>query len=277
VPDCDRQEETVRSRAQFKAHPIHPALIPFPFAFLTAAPLFDLAGHVWGRAELWATSGHLIVAGVGTGLLAAIPGAIDYVYAVPPKSSGKTRAATHALLNVAALALFAIAWTLRAEGPPPAISLGLEVLGAAMLVYSGLLGGTLVIRNMIGVDHRFADAGKWKEAAFTAKPGEPIEVADVDELKEDQMMLLRVNGRRIALARTEQGYAAFDDHCTHRGGSLAGGVLIGGTVQCLWHGSQFDVATGRVACGPAPKSIGVYHVEEKRGKVWLTVSRRAAG
>ncbi len=267
----------MRSTAQIQAHPIHPALIPFPFAFLTAAPLFDIAGHLWQRGALWTTAGHLIVAGIAAGLLAAVPGVIDYACAVPPASSGKKRAAKHGLLNVTALVLFAVAWGLRgADGPPPGASLGLELLGAAVLAYSGLLGGTLVIRNMIGVDHRYADAGKWKEASFTARAGETIQVADVEDLKDDQMMLLRVNGRRIALARTEKGYAAFDDRCTHRGGSLAGGVLIGGTVQCLWHGSQFDVATGRVACAPAKKPIDVYTIEEKRGKVWLTLSGRSS-
>jgi nitrite reductase/ring-hydroxylating ferredoxin subunit/uncharacterized membrane protein len=262
----------VRSRAHIKAHPIHPTLIPFPLAFLIAAPLFDLAGRLWGRADLWTTAGHLILAGIATGLIAAVPGSIDYLYAVPPHSSGKKRATKHAVLNVAALATFAVAWALRGPGPPAAASLGLELLGAAMLAYAGLLGGTLVIRNMVSVDHRYAGAGKWAEAAFTARPGESIEVADIDDLQPDQMKLLRVNGRRIALARTAEGYVAFDDHCTHRGGSLAGGVLIDGTVQCLWHGSQFDVTTGKVACGPAEKSIAIHAVEEKRGKVWLKLN-----
>lgn len=263
----------MRSRAQIKAHPIHPTLIPFPLAFLIAAPLFDIAGHLWDRAEFWTTSSHLILAGIAAGLLAAIPGTIDYVYAVPPESSGKKRATKHALLNVAALILFAIAWTLRGpDDAPGAAPLGLELLGAAMLVYSGLLGGTLVIRNMVSVDHRYAGAGKWSEATFTARPGESIEVADADDLQPDQIRLLRVNGRRIALARTADGYVAFDDRCSHRGGSLAGGVMIDGTVQCLWHGSQFDVATGKATCGPAEKPIAVYPVEEKRGKVWLTLN-----
>jgi nitrite reductase/ring-hydroxylating ferredoxin subunit/uncharacterized membrane protein len=260
----------MRSHAQFKAHPIHPALIPFPFAFLTAAPLFDLAGLFFGSPQLLTTAGHLIVAGIGAGILAAIPGAIDYHYSVPPESSGKKRAARHGLLNVTALLLFGVAWGLRgADGSPATASLALEILGAVILGYSGTLGGTLITRNMISVDHRYANTGRWKEASFDARKGETIEVADVDELEEDQMKLLRVNGRRIVLARTADGYSAFDDSCTHRGGSLAGGVLIGGTVQCLWHGSQFNVATGQVACGPAKKSISVYALEEKRGKVWL--------
>lgn len=262
--------EAVRSRAQIKAHPVHPTLVPFPFALLTSALLFDVAGRIWDSPPLWTTAGHLTVAGIAMGLLAAIPGAIDYVYAVPPESSGKKRATKHAVLNVAALILFGIAWTLRGDdGSPGAASIGLEIIGAAALIYAGLLGGTLVIRNMVGVDHRHADGGRWMEASFDAKAGETIEVADDDELKKDQMKLLRVNGRRLVLARTADGYSVFDDRCTHRGGSLAGGVLIGGTVQCLWHGSQFDATTGRVTCGPAKQPVEVYRVEQKRGKVWL--------
>jgi nitrite reductase/ring-hydroxylating ferredoxin subunit len=83
------------------------------------------------------------------------------------------------------------------------------------------------------------------------------------------MKLLRVGGKRIVLARTEDGYVAFDDRCTHRGGSLAGGVMMCGTVQCLWHGSQFDVATGVVKGGPAKTNIAVYRVAEENGNVKL--------
>lgn len=263
----------MRSRASFQAHPIHPALIPFPFAFLEGAVLFDAAGLLLRRPELSATASHLMVAGVAAGLIAAIPGIIDYIYTVPPDSSGKRRATKHGLGNVIALTLFAIAWWLRPPAaPPPAAALVLELLGGALLLYAAYLGGVLVSRNMISVDHRYADTGKWKEATFDdvkVGAGEPLEVADGEELKEDQMKLLRVNGHRIVLARTADGYSAFDDSCTHRGGSLAGGVLIDGTVQCLWHGSQFDVATGEVSCGPAKRKIKIYRVEEKRGKVWL--------
>jgi nitrite reductase/ring-hydroxylating ferredoxin subunit len=203
-----------------------------------------------------------------------VPGVIDYIYAVPPASSGRQRATKHALSNVAALLLFAIAWSLRDAGA--AASAGVfvvELAGAGLLVYAGLLGGTLVTRNLVSVDHRYANAGRWSEAAFTAKPGERIEVADVEDLKVDQMKLLRVNGRRIVLAKNADGHVAFEDRCSHRGGSLAGGVLIDGTVQCLWHGSQFDTATGKVACGPAGKRIDVFDVQEQRGKVWLVVPR----
>jgi nitrite reductase/ring-hydroxylating ferredoxin subunit len=85
------------------------------------------------------------------------------------------------------------------------------------------------------------------------------------------MKLVHVNGKRIVVAKTEQGYAAFDDSCTHRGGSLADGVMICGTVQCPWHGSQFDVKTGNLKAGPAKEKINTFNVTEEGGKVYLAI------
>ena len=261
----------MRSRASIKAHPIHPSLIPFPFAFLTGAVLFDAAGLATGYDSLGATGSHLTLAGIAAGLVAAVPGVVDFFYTVPPNSSGKKRAAKHGIANVAALLLFGASWLLRADfAQPSAASLAVGAFGAACLIYAGYLGGTLVTRNMISVDHRYANAGKWQEMDISGTAGQPIVVADADDLKAGQMKLLRVNGKRIVLARTGEGYTAFDDGCTHRGGSLAGGVLIDATVHCLWHGSQFDVTTGKVSCGPAKKPIRAYEVKETRnGEVQL--------
>lgn len=261
----------MRSQAHFKAHPLHPALIPFPFAFLCGAFGFDLLGWTTGQPSLWQTGAHLTVAGIAAGLFAAVPGIVDYVYTVPPRSSGKARATRHGLTNAAALALFAAAWLLRADdGAPTMTSLTIELAGTAALMYAGWLGGTLVGRNLISVDHRYAQAGTWQEADFTARAGEPLTVGSADDLAEGQMKLLHINGHRIVLARTSDGYAAFDDRCSHRGGSLAGGVLIGNTVQCLWHGSQFDTGNGEVRCGPATQRIRVYEVKQtKNGQVLI--------
>ena len=226
---------------------------------------------------MWTTGAYLTIAGIASGLLAAIPGAIDYLYTVPPASSGKKRATRHAVGNVLALSLFAGGFALRGEGwQPGAGTLFLELLGGCALAYSGYLGGTLVTRNLISVDHRYAQTGKWQDESYTARAGESLVVGHVDDLKENQMKLLRVNGRRLVLGRTADGYSVFDDHCTHRGGSLAGGVMICGTVQCLWHGSQFDVQTGAVKCGPAKKAIRAYEVkEQKNGQLLLVVVPRA--
>lgn len=259
----------MKSYAQIKGHPIHPALITFPFAFLVGALVCDAAGWWAGRVEWTFTGRHLIALGVVSGLIAAVPGLLDFWKRVPAGSSAYARAVRHALANVAALALFAAAWWLRRDAGLTPVALALEVLGALTLAYSGSLGGTLVTRNLISVDHRHANAGKWTEARFTTPDASPLVIARADDLDEGQMKLVIVNGHRIALARTARGFAAVDDGCTHRGGSLADGVCIGDTVQCLWHGSRFDVKSGEVACGPAKKKIRAYEVRQKDGNVLL--------
>jgi nitrite reductase/ring-hydroxylating ferredoxin subunit/uncharacterized membrane protein len=268
----------MRSTASIKGHPIHPALIPFPMAFLFGAFGFDVAGRVAGRQEWWTTGSQLAIAGIVMALVAAVPGFIDYFRTVPPRSSGKRRATVHMMANLTVVALFVIATVVRstagAGSPPGTLPLALEGLAVALLAVGGWLGGTLAYRNEIGVDVRYARAGTWREARVDAMPGERVPVASFDELQPDQMKLLRVRGRRVVLARTEQGYVAFDDHCTHRGGSLAGGAMICGTVQCPWHGSQFDARTGAVRAGPAKTPIGVYRVEESGGQVFLLVDKQ---
>lgn len=263
----------MKSKAIAMGHPLHPMLIPFPLAFLTGALLFDAAGTFFTVPAWWTTGGHLLLAGIVTALLAAVPGIIDYVYTVPPKSSGKTRATKHMLINLCAVALFGVALWIRdgAASRPGLAGLGLELAGFLLLTIGGYMGGTLVTRNLIGIDHRYARAGKWREQAIKAQKGHPVVVAQADELQIDQMKLLRVGSSRIVLARTETGYVAFDDRCTHRGGSLAGGVMACGTVQCLWHGSRFDVVSGDVRNGPAEAKIATYRVTEDGDAISLTL------
>jgi uncharacterized membrane protein/nitrite reductase/ring-hydroxylating ferredoxin subunit len=263
----------MRSKANYRSHPIHPVLVPFPLAFLIGAFGFDVLGVVTANEAWWRTGGYLALIGIATALIAAVPGFIDYFYTVPPNSTGKQRATRHLLVNLSAVALFASAAVLRG-GPArePAIALLLiELIAVGLLAAGGWMGGVLVGRNMISIDHRYAGAGKWQEKTVSARAGESFEAARADELAVDQMKLLRTSAGRVVLARTETGWVAFDDHCTHRGGSLAGGAMICGTVQCPWHGSQFDAATGAVRAGPAQEAIRTYAVEERDGIVHVTL------
>jgi uncharacterized membrane protein/nitrite reductase/ring-hydroxylating ferredoxin subunit len=259
----------MKSRASLKSHPLHPILVSFPIAFFMGTLGFDLAGLVKENTAFTQTAFYLEIAGILFGLLAAIPGIIDFVFVVPPKSSGKKRAAKHGLTNITLVILFTIAWFYRQRADAqPFVYVGLEIGGSALLVFAGWMGGTLVYRNQIGVDPRYAGAGKWKEI-YIDKEDEAIEIASLDELQLNQMKLVHIKSKRIVVGRTEQGYVAFDDRCTHKGGSLAGGAMICGTVQCPWHGSQFDVQTGTVKAGPAKDNIQVYTLTEKNGKVYL--------
>jgi uncharacterized membrane protein/nitrite reductase/ring-hydroxylating ferredoxin subunit len=262
----------MKSKANVKSHPLHPILVNFPIAFFTGTLLFEAIGVATGRGDLNHVAYYLEIGGIGFGLLAAVPGFIDFLYTVPPKSSGKKRAAKHGLLNVTVVILFSIALFMRRQPDTSVyLLLVLELVGVILLSIAGWLGGTLVYRNEIGVDVRYAGAGKWKEISVEQGAG-PVEIAGSNELKPNQMKLIRFGNKRIVLGRTETGHVAFEDHCTHKGGSLAGGAMICGTVQCPWHGTQFDVNTGQVKAGPGREPINVYPVTESNGKVFLTLA-----
>jgi nitrite reductase/ring-hydroxylating ferredoxin subunit len=196
---------------------------------------------------------------------------IDFIFTVPPKSTGKKRAAKHGLTNITMVLFFAAALFFRLNATTSFfIVITLEFIGWILLGFAGWLGGTLVSRNQIGIDIRYAGAGKWSEEYLSATDGE-VEITDAGNIKMNQMKLIIVNGERIVIANTESGYMAFSDHCPHRGGSLAGGAMICGTVQCPWHGSQFNVSTGDVKAGPATEKIQVYPLLQKNGKLYLTI------
>lgn len=257
----------MKSKAHIKGHPLHPILVVFPIAFFTGTLVFDILGYITSDFVYWQVGNYMQLAGIIGAFVAAIPGVVDFLYTVPPKSSAKSRAAKHGLLNTTVLLLFIIAYFSRGD-EASLLVLAIEAIGVVLLVIAGWMGGTLIHRNQIGVNPRYAHAGKWKEAYFKQSAG-LVEVADLDELKVDQMKLLHFSGKRIVLGRTTNGYVAFDDRCTHKGASLAGGPMICGTVQCPWHGSQFDVETGAVKAGPADQKIAVYKVEERNEKVYV--------
>ncbi len=261
----------MKSKVHYKSHPLHPMLIAFPVSFFMGTLLFHITGWVLDKPGLLTTAYYLNIAGIGFGLLAAIPGLIDFIYTVPPKSSGKKRAAQHGIINVTMLLIFTSAFFYRRNTDiNHYILLLIETIGAALLGVAGWMGGTLVYRNQIGIDHRYANAGKWNAEYFDQQNGAVV-VATNDELKVNAMKLLHFKNKRIVLARTDQRYVAFDDKCTHRGGSLADGSLACNTVQCPWHGSQFDVITGMLKAGPATEGIHVYEVKETEDKVMVVL------
>jgi uncharacterized membrane protein len=210
----------MRSRAHIKTHPLHPILVAFPIAFFTGTPVFDILAFA-GNDEYFAhIAYYLLISGIAMALIAAVPGAIDFLYTVPPASSAKKRAGRHAVLNLCMVALFGASLIYRTgiESQAPGLIITLDGAGFILMNVAGWLGGTLVHRNQIGVDPRYAFAGKWRKKNREPENGK-VRLDNLEDLERDQMMLAHVSGKRIVIARVEDGYVAFDDRCTHKGGS----------------------------------------------------------
>jgi uncharacterized membrane protein len=142
----------MKSTAHVYGHPIHPMLIPYPFALLTSAVGFDVASRMTGRNTWSRTAAHLTDAGLGCALAAALPGVIDYFGSLPAGSAARRTATRHALSNVSALLCFTLARASRQDDRHlPASGLALAILGTGLLSIGGWLGGQLVYHEGVGV------------------------------------------------------------------------------------------------------------------------------
>ena len=98
-----------------------------------------------------------------------------------------------------------------------------------------------------------------------------VKVAKTDEIVPGQGKMIEVGGKKIALFNVEGSFHAIDDTCTHRGGPLSEGSLVGNEVTCPFHGARFDVTTGAVLGPPAPQGVARYNVRVESGDIEVEV------
>lgn len=144
----------MESRAKVAGHPLHQMLIVFPLGLLATSVVFDFIYRANGNGRLADASYYMIAAGVIGGLLAAVPGVIDWL-AIPANTRAKAIGLWHAIGNVIVLLCFSVSWIIRNNNDttaPTNAALAMSVLGALLAVVTGWLGGELVDRLGIGVD-----------------------------------------------------------------------------------------------------------------------------
>ena len=89
-------------------------------------------------------------------------------------------------------------------------------------------------------------------------------VADESKNITDQPLKKKMLGQNFVLFRDSKGKVkCLSDVCIHRGGSLAGGKMVGDCIQCPYHGWHFD---GEGSCKRIP-SIGKEAKIPKRAKI----------
>lgn len=143
-----------RSTAQIGGHPVHPMLIPFPITCLVGAFVTDLLFLNTGDSGFAHASQWLIGFGIGTALLAATFGLIDYMGDDRIRRLGT--ALQHMIANVSAVVVSIINFAVRLENPTDVGSLGVYLSGAVVLIllYSGWLGGHLVYHHGVAVQDK---------------------------------------------------------------------------------------------------------------------------
>ena len=122
----------------------------------------------------------------------------------------------HGLLNIAATTLFAVSLAKRnRRGRNTARTLA--AVGYAVAFASAYLGGHLVYRKQIGVNH----------AIGNTPPEDWTPVLDDNELADAEPRRAEAGGARILLVRRAGEVYAIGEVCSHLGGPLAEGELQG--------------------------------------------------
>src|SRR5690349_19933474 len=113
-----------------------------------------------------------------------------------------------------------------------------------------------------------------QEQASPSGPDLTLGVTDADF--KDGKLLGHVADAEVLLVRSGSEIFAVDAHCTHYGGPLAEGLVIGGSIRCPWHHACFDLRSGEAVRAPATFSLNCWEVEKKDGRICVREKRRPA-
>ena len=91
------------------------------------------------------------------------------------------------------------------------------------------------------------------------------------DLRKNLPRRITIDGKPVAVVRTDEGVFAVSDVCSHAEVSLSEGEVSGCAIVCWLHGSRFDLRTGEPTGLPATEPVPVYPVEVRDGEIYLPV------
>src|SRR5438445_87271 len=226
-------------------HPLHPVLTDVPIGAWTTALVFDALdarGRRWPwRSVLQRRADDAIVLGIVGAVGAALAGLTDWQHT---GGTARRTGFAHATLNTLALGLYVGSLAMRRRGARRA-GRSLAGAGFGVLLASAYLGGRLVYREHIGVDHAQRDepngfARAVREADL--REGQPVR-ADVGGV---QVEVSAVDGRQPHPARTEDS----QDVAVGEERDVAGDALDALDQPARAHAHLLDGLTLRNRCRP---------------------------
>jgi len=242
-------------------HPLHSVLTDVPIGSWTAAAVFDAVEEATGDRAMARAADAAISVGLVGAVAAAVTGLADWskIGGGNPRRIGLV----HGLLNVTATACYVTSLCLRRHRSRSA-GRQAALLGLIVSSASAYLGGHLVYKEKIGVDH----------TADHSPPEDFVSVLSEAELSENELRRVKANGMPVLLVRRGERIYAIAETCAHLGGPLAEGSLENSSVRCPWHGSRYSLEDGRVLEGPSAHAQPVLEVRVCDGQIEVRRSDR---
>ena len=231
-------------------HSLHATLTDVPVGVLTLAIILDVLDL--RTAADWAI-GFGILAMLG----AAVSGAADYV---DTDDEPRTVATIHATLMVVALVVYVVSFVLRLGTPSGdrTIAFVISLIGYLIIASAAWVGGEVVygLGNMVNRHAwRFGPKSSWQRI-------------DVTDIPENTPTAAKAGAQSLVLVREGTRVHALHAVCAHAGGPLAEGRIVDGCIECPWHYSRFELATGRPKQGPTTFDQPRYEVRAATGGGW---------
>lgn len=224
-------------------HPLHPAVTDAVVGGYTAVAALDAIYLIQRDQTLWKATDIALAVSLLFAIVSVLSGYTDW-----NETYGNERrlGILHGtLMSLITIGYAASLWMRIGGGPrEPAIYLGL-VLWVLVAVFAHL-GGEMAFGFGTGVNRQaWADISpKWERL--------PVVAATVEDRK--PLRVPMKNGFALMIAKIDGEIRAMGAVCTHAGGPLDEGELVGKDrrdIKCPWHGSVFSVRTGAALHGPA--------------------------
>lgn len=222
-------------------HSLHALVVDVVVGGTTVVLFLDILRVAFGVdglaiASTWALGLATLAA------LAGIASGLTDFKDTPPDSDERDVAVLHGALNIVSSAFFVASFVARL-GDAHTTGFWLLLIGYAMVTMGSYIGGHIVFKYGYMVNYNAFSKGR-RAKSFTAV----AVAADVPEATPTKVMF---GSTAVMIVRRGDVVHALKDTCSHAGGPLSEGELVGDTITCPWHRSVFRTADGAVLHGPA--------------------------
>jgi nitrite reductase/ring-hydroxylating ferredoxin subunit/uncharacterized membrane protein len=222
-------------------HRLHPLLTDAAITCFVGASLVDLTLGDDGDDA----AQKLLQLGILSVVPTAAAGLSDWVDVAHDRE--KRAGTVHLAANLVASTCYLVSLSRRRNGRRMS-GVWWALSGSAALGLGGYLGGHLTYALGTGVDN----------TAFEPVVKDWTRAKRFQELEDAVPTSVEVGGTEVFLLRRGGDVVALVDRCSHAGGPLHEGKVVGDCIQCPWHGSEFRLDDGAVQRGPAATPQPVY-------------------